>query len=209
MFCPECKAEYRAGFTRCADCDVDLVANLPEAKPVNSDLSNLQEVWAGDDQQSCVATCLRLKDAGIPYEVAQRKKQFLKSDERHFKIAVPSNYYKHAKELAGRGTLDFSDDPEDQAIMELPDNGVVASTDEGPDEGRYSADWYPEDATVEVSSSYTAERSLMIASSLRENFIRCREHTSPNGSKQIWVLPEDESRAREIVREIEEGSPPE
>jgi hypothetical protein len=110
---------------------------------------------------------------------------------------------------SGRGTLDFSDDPEDQAIMALPDNGVVASTDEGPDEGRYSADWYPEDATVEVWSSSTVERSLMIISSLRENFIRCREHISPNGWKQILVLPKDESRAREIVREIEEGSPPE
>jgi hypothetical protein len=209
MFCPECKAEYRPGFTRCADCDVDLVANLPEANRERSDRSNLQEVWAGDDQQSCVATCLRLKDAGIPYAVDQRKKQFLKGDERHFKIAVPSSYYKNAKELAGRGTLDFSDDPEDQAIMELPDSGVVASPNDGPDQGRYSADWYPEDATVEVSSSSTAERSLMIISSLRENFIRCREHTSPNGSKQILVLPEDEPRAREIVREIEEGNPAE
>jgi len=196
MFCPECKAEYRPGFTRCADCDVDLVVNLAEVNPRNSDgsnaqgdLSNLQELWAGNDQQSCVATCLTLKDAGIPYEVAQRKKQFLKGDERHFKIAVPSSFYKHAKELAGRGTLDFSDDPEDQAIMELRDNGVVASTDEGLDEGRYSADWYPEDATVEVSSRASAERSLMIISSLRENFIRCRERSGPDGSKRVFVLP--------------------
>lgn len=28
MFCPLCKAEYREGFTRCNDCDVDLVASL-------------------------------------------------------------------------------------------------------------------------------------------------------------------------------------
>jgi hypothetical protein len=92
MFCPECKAEYRPGYRRCADCDVDLVANLPEAQPGSRDRSNLQEAWAGDDQQSCVATCLKLKDAGIPYEVAQRKKQFLKGNERHFKIAVPSSF---------------------------------------------------------------------------------------------------------------------
>jgi len=25
MFCAECLAEYRAGFTRCSDCDLDLV----------------------------------------------------------------------------------------------------------------------------------------------------------------------------------------
>lgn len=30
MFCPECRAEYRPGFTRCSDCDVDLVHEIPE-----------------------------------------------------------------------------------------------------------------------------------------------------------------------------------
>jgi hypothetical protein len=28
MFCPKCRDEYRAGFTRCATCQVDLVAEL-------------------------------------------------------------------------------------------------------------------------------------------------------------------------------------
>jgi hypothetical protein len=29
MFCPECRAEYRPGFTHCGDCNVDLVQELP------------------------------------------------------------------------------------------------------------------------------------------------------------------------------------
>jgi hypothetical protein len=29
MFCPVCKVEYRPGFTRCTDCDLDLVPELP------------------------------------------------------------------------------------------------------------------------------------------------------------------------------------
>jgi len=31
MFCPECRAEYRPGFTRCADCDLALVRVIPES----------------------------------------------------------------------------------------------------------------------------------------------------------------------------------
>jgi hypothetical protein len=29
MFCPNCRAEYRPGFTRCSDCGVDLVREAP------------------------------------------------------------------------------------------------------------------------------------------------------------------------------------
>jgi len=31
MFCPVCRDEFRAGFTRCANCDVDLVEDLSRA----------------------------------------------------------------------------------------------------------------------------------------------------------------------------------
>ena len=29
MFCPECRAEYREGFTECSDCGIPLVRELP------------------------------------------------------------------------------------------------------------------------------------------------------------------------------------
>jgi len=28
MFCPQCRVEYRPGFARCSDCEVDLVEEL-------------------------------------------------------------------------------------------------------------------------------------------------------------------------------------
>lgn len=33
MYCPNCRTEYRKGFTTCADCEVPLVAYLPPAPP--------------------------------------------------------------------------------------------------------------------------------------------------------------------------------
>ena len=32
MYCPGCRDEFRDGFTRCSDCDVDLVAELPASE---------------------------------------------------------------------------------------------------------------------------------------------------------------------------------
>jgi len=33
MFCPKCRAEYREGFLKCADCDIELVGELAELPP--------------------------------------------------------------------------------------------------------------------------------------------------------------------------------
>jgi len=49
LFCPQCKAEYRSGFTHCSDCDVDLVAELfeqPRPKP-----SDLRKLWSAVDRE--------------------------------------------------------------------------------------------------------------------------------------------------------------
>ena len=35
MFCPDCRDEYRSGFTRCGTCDVALVETLLSEKPVS------------------------------------------------------------------------------------------------------------------------------------------------------------------------------
>ncbi len=37
MFCPECKAEYRGGFTKCGDCGIELVDVYVEQEPEQGD----------------------------------------------------------------------------------------------------------------------------------------------------------------------------
>ncbi len=50
MFCPRCRSEYRAGFTRCAHCEVDLVPELPPADLYESPEA-MARVLEGKDTQ--------------------------------------------------------------------------------------------------------------------------------------------------------------
>src|SRR6266851_5176436 len=69
MFCPKCKVEYRPGFIRCSDCEVDLVEELPmEGSPSDDALTLL---WECADQTECVCVCRDLKNAELPYQVEQ------------------------------------------------------------------------------------------------------------------------------------------
>ncbi len=44
MFCPKCKAEYREGFTECADCKVALVWALDEPEPPDHEFEDVEFV---------------------------------------------------------------------------------------------------------------------------------------------------------------------
>jgi hypothetical protein len=69
--------------------------------------------------------------------------------------------------------------------------------------------WFPEDATLEIWSGNRKDWGSTIEMSLKENRINFRTESQGNEPTRIFVMPEDEMRAREIVREIVEGVPPE
>ena len=67
----------------------------------------------------------------------------------------------------------------------------------------------PEDATIERLVDETAsEPSDFLVAALHENGINCRVDQQGTRAK-LYVLPDDAARAREIVREVVEGLPPE
>ena len=47
MICPNCGSEYREGFARCSDCDVDLIEPQPEA-PAESDVPLVKVFESGN-----------------------------------------------------------------------------------------------------------------------------------------------------------------
>lgn len=53
-FCPNCHGEFREGFTKCVECNVDLVASLDLVKPKMDELS-MQE-YLQDKELAVVAT---------------------------------------------------------------------------------------------------------------------------------------------------------
>lgn len=65
MFCPRCRAEYRPGFTRCADCGVELVDRLPpDPEPVYVDYVEILGTYNPGD----IALIKSILDAeGITY----------------------------------------------------------------------------------------------------------------------------------------------
>jgi len=235
MFCPQCKAEYRQGFTRCADCDVDLAYALPvtesdsaetsqAASPVESDEDPFCSFWKGDDARIHAELCSVLDDTGIPHKTVRRQDHlFNLSNYPAFQIGVPFSMYERAEE-AVKEAFDLEDsDPRAAEALSVPSllsetsrsfrklpSTLTPPSDENipgpPTEGNLS-DALSEEATVKIWSGDDSSLRNMLIASLRENQIGVRQENT-GGKSSLFVAAEDEKRAREIVREIVEGAPP-
>ena len=65
MFCPKCKAEYREGFTKCSDCKLPLIKELPR-KEENKPNDPVLVFKSGNTSRITFAKSL-LESAGIQY----------------------------------------------------------------------------------------------------------------------------------------------
>jgi hypothetical protein len=253
MICPQCKAEYRQGFTMCADCEVPLVAQLPTPPSGSGGFTESGEdpfcaFWKGDDPRIHAELCELLDEQGVPHKTLRREDHLFNLNSKNaFQIGIPFSLFEKAESAVKEAYGDDQERP--TAPVLLPDGsehvmeagilsglfdfargyakgvqGSAASTTslqiEFPEENSHLEDeedsrsdwnptqWYAEDATVEVWCGDQPELGEMVAASLRENQIHSRLSNSA-GNCALFVLPGDEARAREIVREIVEGAPPE
>jgi hypothetical protein len=105
MYCPQCKVEYRDGFTECADCHVSLLSGSCPPDPPDSfdpDLELVVVLETNDSMQLAMAKGL-LAQAGIPLFVlgqvatlVQGVDPFLRKWER---LQVPRDREAEAREL--------------------------------------------------------------------------------------------------------------
>lgn len=113
MICPQCHAEYRDGFTVCADCDVPLVTSSrtavmddDEDRPESGDApASVREgddpycaFWEGEDTRIFAEICTVLDEAGIPYRSLRHDSQIFRiSPNSKMKIGVPFSQYEKAE----------------------------------------------------------------------------------------------------------------
>jgi hypothetical protein len=98
-----------------------------------------------------------------------------------------------------------ADESEAAAIAESESDEENSGADGVPDD--LVEDFFPEEATREVWSGEDSELAENIPICLRGVGIGC-EVKEENGKSRILVMPQAEARAREIIREVVEASPP-
>jgi hypothetical protein len=231
MICPQCHAEYRPGFTRCADCGVDLVQDQPQYVLANREPSDPGDpnedpfcsFWKGEGARVHAELCQVLEEAGIPHKtVFRRDHLFNFSNYPAYEIGVPFSLFEKAEkavlEAFGAEGPEDMDSPNLPRLLQSPGGTIrklppdlTPSEEEnipGPPSAGVQSDWFPEDATANVWSTDESESRDFLVAALHENGIPCRVDQQGTHAK-LFVLPDDAVRAREIVREVVEAKPPE
>jgi hypothetical protein len=209
MVCPACNSEFPHGTVFCSRCHVTLVAELVEADEIVEKAypgSALVHLWRGEDAALHVSILEVLAEANIAFyeqplgsgPSARPIDQLL--DHAHprfgFEVAVLSSNLAEAEvileKLLKEGPVDMALTAKDAVEQAKPKQRSAAMG------MSISEVWSGEDESL----------AGFLGTALRENGIPVR--VERHGRRAVvYAPPEEESRAREIIREILEGAPPE
>jgi hypothetical protein len=236
MFCPQCRVEYRPGFTRCTDCDVDLEHELPLARtesfesrqdtpPGENEEDPFCSFWKGDDSRLHAELCSVLDEAGIPHKTVRRQDHlFNLNNYPAFQIGIPFSSFEKAEAAVKDAYGVDGSDPDavrsltspafiadrSKIIQKFPNMPTPAEEENipGPPDAGEDAEEEFGGHGIEVWSGDDSSLGDMLVASLRENKIGVRRKKS-NSKESLLVSSREETRAREVVKEVVEGVPPE
>jgi len=116
-FCPSCRSEFQAGTAQCADCNVDLVDNQPEAEATAS--SDMVDVYVCYEAQQVERVLDVLRSAGLETLLRDRASQAFPTNVGHTAeklVAVSGNDTGRARELL-QAAIDDGVIPSDGEIL--------------------------------------------------------------------------------------------
>jgi len=176
-------------------------------------------LWSGTDAGMAELIIGELDQAGIPHHSQTRDVGLLPGlthpviaifipgvhhDAAHAALEAAQRESETGTQTPGAGTPSSETDSEDASDELL---GVDDETDGANSAAETDAENYdPDQATAEVWSGGDADTKDMLIASLRENGIE--SEVAGNGEFRIRVMPSAQSRAREIIREVIEATPP-
>ena len=128
MYCPQCRCEYRDGFTECSDCQVSLLAGTPPPEPVDRfdpTLGLVVVLETNDRVQLAFAKGL-LEEAGIPFFILGQIATLIQDVDgflhKWARVQVPRDREAEARELMEELL---------QADNSLPDAGEDGAAEPG------------------------------------------------------------------------------
>jgi hypothetical protein len=208
MYCPVCKAQYRAGSSECADCHVVLVTELPKEGTPRA----YAVLWKGENVDFGTKLMEQLEAVQIPSVTVpvdllfRNSRDFFDVAERPLfgsAVCVTRENYSAARRIAEK--LIEEEPGEDQAGLteSVEMAGIPAPVPELP------LEWDPASATIELWRGAESGSLRFVADALHGVGIPTRQDRDEGGMWILWVRAEDEQRGHEIVSEVLEGKPPE
>jgi|SRR3989454_597398 len=187
---------------------MELVNSLEKEKPADG---ALELVWRGSDPVAFSRVISTLQAAGIPHHS--------KSTQDHlvFGLGIPRPRYEvrvfqsdsaMARDLVApiEETLPFETEKSLQLLQNQSEISRLAGAGQPiPSPGK----WDPRRATVEVWSGDDPVLAKVLQDCLAENTIGARGEGKSPGRLRLFVRPEEAPTAREIIREVVQGTPPE
>jgi hypothetical protein len=208
MICPNCKSEYRPGFTSCSDCHVELVEKLPARNSPTS----FAVLWRGEDPIFRDMLIEELDRAGIRYADVPLDIYARHSDDAFnlriipqfgFVVSVATGNLRASREILEK-LLD--QEPEDVSLPESEKESDEAVSVDVPEMPLH---WDPESATLEVWHGTDRRRARFLEASLREVGIPCRILEDGPEKLSLLICPENAASARELMHQIAEAAVPE
>jgi hypothetical protein len=162
-------------------------------------------LWAGESAATHAALIERLQAAKIPFVDKRPGGDWLSSQVDVFRTeSAPQFGFEVAVLMANLSAAEavleklMNEEPVD---LELPAEDSAGPGTAAPSPSKLSA------ATSAVWSGDDHSHADFLTQALRENEIPVRVEKRANAAT-VFVPPEEETLAREIIREIEEGQPP-